>query len=185
MEKVDMTKLDIAIKYSERMAEGRNPVTNVPIEDDILDNPNIVRCMYFIKEVLEKVRENGGIIGGKREKQPALPFPTEVLDQFQYRQDQSITHVLKQIYEPVADQNVRKISVMKITAALKEEGYLLEEQNPATGKTRKVPGEKGKELGIYLTEREYDGKVYESVTYNQTAQEYIVRLFGKIAEEKE
>ncbi len=180
-----MTKLDIAIKYSERMAEGCHPVTNAAIENEILDNPNIVRCMYFIKEVLEKVRENGGVIGGKREKQRALPFPTEVLNQFQYRQDQSITHVLKQICEPVADQNVRKISTMKITAALKEEGYLLEEQNPATGKTRKVPSEKGKELGIYLTEREYDGKVYQSVTYNQTAQEYIVQLFRKMAEEME
>lgn len=52
MEKADLTKLSVAITYVERMADGCNPVNNVPLEeDDVLNNPNIIRCMYFIKEV--------------------------------------------------------------------------------------------------------------------------------------
>ena len=102
-------------------ADGCNPVNNVPLEnDDILNNPNIIRCMYFIKEVLEEVRRNGGMIGGKAGKEPALPFPVEVLDSFIYVEDKSITHVLNQIYEPIVDMNVKKVFVTKVTAALKE-----------------------------------------------------------------
>ena len=185
MKQFDQTKLDVAIKYVERLADGCNPVNNVPLEnEDILNNPNIIRCMYFIKDVLEEVRRNGGVIGGKAGKAPTFPFPKEVLDEFAYTEDKSITHVLNQIYEPIADMNVKKISVTKVTAALKEEGYLLDEPNPETGKTRKIPSAKGKQLGIYLVEREYNGRMYESVTYNKNAQEYVVGLIRKLAEEQ-
>ena len=112
-----------------------------------------------------------------------MPFPIEILDSFTYVEDKSITHVLNQIYEPIADMNVKKVSVTKVTAALKEEGYLLDEPNPETGKTRKVPSAKGQELGIYTIKREYNGRMYESVTYNQNAQRYVVELIRKLTEE--
>lgn len=60
---------------------------------------------------------------------------------------------------------------------------MLDEPNPETGKTRKVPGVKGKELGIYLVEREYNGRMYQSVTYNKNAQEYVVEFVRKLVEE--
>ena len=98
-------------------------MNNVPLENgDILNNPNIILCMYFIKDVLEEVQRNGGMVGGKVGKEPALPFPMEILDRFTYLEDKSITHVLNQIYEPIADMNVKKVSVTKVTAALKQEG---------------------------------------------------------------
>lgn len=123
------------------------------------------------------------MVGGKVGKEPALPFPIEVLNSFTYVEDKSITHVLNQIYEPIADMNVKKVSVTKVTAALKQEGQLLDEPNPETGKTRKMPSMKGRELGIYLVEREYNGRTYESVTYNKNAQEYVVGLIRKLTEE--
>lgn len=184
MKQFEQTKLDVAIKYVERIADGCNPINNVPLENDsVLNNPNIIRCMYFIKDVLEEVRNHGGMIGGRNGKEPTLPFPIEILNEFVYGEDKSITHVLSQIYEPIAELNVKKVSVTKVTAALKEEGYLLEEPNPETGKTRKVPSAKGKELGIYMVEREYNGRMYQSVTYNRNAQEYVVSLIRKMVEE--
>lgn len=184
MKQFEQSKLDIAIKYVERIAEGHNPVNNMSLEnDDVLNNPNIIRCMHFIKDVLEEVRRNDGIIGGKSSKEPTIPFPTEILDKFTYAEDKSITHVLNQIYEPIADMNVKKVSVTKVTAALKGEGFLLDEPNPETGKTRKVPSIKGREIGIYIVEREYNGRRYESVTYNRNAQEYVVNLIRRLAVE--
>lgn len=184
MKKFDAAKLEIAIKYVERISNGCNPVNNTPLDNnDIMNNPNIIRCMYFIKDILEEVRYNGGIVGGKKEKEPSMPFPIEILDEFTYKEDMSITHVLNQIYEPIAELNVKKVSVTKVTAALKEEGYLLDEPNPETGKTRKVPSVKGKELGIYVIEREYNGRIYQSVTYNRNAQGYVVGLIRKLVEE--
>ena len=96
-------------------------------------------------------------VGGKSGKETALPFPIEILDRFSYVEDKSITHVLNQIYKPIADMNVKNVSVAKVTATLKDEGYLLDEPNAEIGKTRKVPSEKSREPGIYTVEREYNG----------------------------
>ena len=88
MKQFEQEKLAVAIKYVERIADGCNPVNNVPLEyDDILNNPNIIRCMYFIKDVLEEVRNNGGFLGGISGKEPSLPFPIEILDRFSYAED--------------------------------------------------------------------------------------------------
>ena len=184
MKQFDQIKLEVAIKYVERIADGCNPVNNTPLDNnDVLNNPNIIRCMYFIKDVLDEVRKNGGAVGGKSGKEPSLPFPIDILNRFVYAEDKSITHVLNQIYEPIADMDVKKVSVTKITAALKDNGYLYDEPNPETGKTRKVPSAKGKELGIYMVEREYNGRVYQSVTYGKKAQEYVVALIRKMVED--
>ena len=75
MKQFEQAKLEVAIKYVKRIADGCNPVNNVPLEnDDVLNNPNVIRCMYFIKDVLEEVRRNGGMVGGNVGKESALPF---------------------------------------------------------------------------------------------------------------
>lgn len=51
MEKIDLNKLDVAIKYVQRIADGFNPVNNQPAEQDsVLNNPNVIRCMFFSSE---------------------------------------------------------------------------------------------------------------------------------------
>lgn len=60
---IDMQKLEVAMKYIERIADGKNPVNNKPMEEDsVLNNPNVIRCMYFVKEVLTAVKENDGVL---------------------------------------------------------------------------------------------------------------------------
>ena len=60
MESVDMKKLETAIVYLQRIADGNNPINNLPAEEDsVLNNPNVIRCMFFVKEVLEEVEPEG------------------------------------------------------------------------------------------------------------------------------
>lgn len=184
MKQFNQNKLEVAIKYVERIADGCNPVNNISLENDsVLNNPNIIRCMYFIKEVLEEVKSNDGVVRSTNRKMATVPFPKEILEEFVYKEDKSITHVLNQLYEPVIGMNIKKISAAKVTAILKDEGYLSEEKNLATGKLRKVPSDKGNELGIYLVDREFNGQVYQSVTYNKSAQEYVLDLIRKMLEQ--
>ena len=69
MERVDLKKLEVAIKYVDRITKGCNPVNNLPLEEkEALNNPNVVRCMDFVKEVLEAVEQNDGIINIKKSK---------------------------------------------------------------------------------------------------------------------
>ena len=62
MESIDLNRLKTAITYAERIADGKNPVTNAPArEEDVINNPNVIRCMFFIRDVLRQVVSAGGI----------------------------------------------------------------------------------------------------------------------------
>ena len=66
MDIVDIEKLETAIIYMQRITEGRNPVNNMPEdEDSVINNPNVVRCMFFVKEILEEIKRNDGYIRTK------------------------------------------------------------------------------------------------------------------------
>lgn len=44
MKWLDMNKLETAIIYLQRIADGNNPVNNMPVKtDSILNNPNVIR----------------------------------------------------------------------------------------------------------------------------------------------
>ncbi len=71
MENIDLNRLKIAITYAERIADGKNPVTNAPArEEDVINNPNVIRCMFFIRDVLQQVYNNDGKIGGRQQRVP-------------------------------------------------------------------------------------------------------------------
>ena len=172
---IDQPKLDLAITYIERMAEGKHPVTNQDlIGDPVVNDPNVIRCLFFIQTILQKVQENGGVItSSTRTKKEEFPF--ETLKEFKFRKDNSITHIMQQINEPIEGRNIKKLSYTRVTKWLKLSGYLTEEQDKELNKMVTVPTEKGRELGIYTERREQAGRpTYVVVMYNEEAQYFIV-----------
>ena len=179
---VDMNKLEVAMKYVERMADGKNPVKNIAVEDDsVLNNPNVIRCMYFIKDVLSAVKENGGIIAGKAPKAPKTPFPFECLSNFRYVEDTTISHFLAQLKKLAQDPNVESIKIKTVTGWLTLKGYLVYLQDKYTGKMQPEVTEAGTEFGLYMNERtSMRGETYKSIVYTQKAQEFIVAHLEQI-----
>lgn len=173
--KVDLTKLEVAMKYIERMAEGKNPVKNVAVEDDsVINNPNVIRCMFFIKEVLNAVKDNDGMIGERKLKPSKTPFPYECLSDFQYMADTSISHFMTQIKGLARDPNVRGIGTKPVTDWLKSNGYLADVLDRYTGKMKPVVTDAGLEFGLYMQDRtSMNGNTYQIIMYSQKAQEYI------------
>lgn len=174
---VDIKKLDIAIAYLQRIADGKNPVNNLPVdEEDVLNDPNVIRCMFFVKEVLEEVKRNGGYIGKepkvKKEKQE---FPIETLQLFEYKQDLTISNFVKQINEQIDETIYKKLSYSTILRWLKQEGFLREYEVEA-GKKVTTPTEKGIQIGIVSEKATaFSGAEYIRIIYTRQAQEYIVK----------
>ena len=185
MEVVDTKKLEIAIQYLHRITEGRNPVNNIPVDDDsVIKNPNVVRCMLFIKEVLEEVKRNDGYIGRRprtNRDSSKQEYPLEALKEFRYSEDKSVTRLVDQINN-LADMTVyQRITYIPITAWLKQNGYLGEEQTEENGKKRTVVTDKGREAGIKSElRRNAKDQEYVYITYGRTAQEFIVSNMDKI-----
>lgn len=179
---IDMQKLEVAMKYIERIADGRNPVNNKPAEEDsALNNPNVIRCMYFVKEVLAAVKENDGIIGGRVSKQPKSSFPFECLSGFKYEDDTSIAHFMNRLKGLASNPNVRGIGTKPVTDWLKRQGYLVDVQDKYTGKHYSEVTELGKDFGLYMQERTSTyGQSYRIVMYSQKAQEFIAMHLEQI-----
>lgn len=182
MESIDMKKLETAIVYLKRIAEGNNPINNLPAdEDSVLNNPNVIRCMFFVKEVLEEVKRNNGYIGKKAKKSEKLDFPIEVLGSFSYKEDKSISKVVEQINEAVDENVYKKVNYRTITQWLKLNEFLQEEHNSELNKTITLPTETGIKLGIRTEKRSNSrGVEYMLVIYGKQAQEYIVQNIEKI-----
>lgn len=182
MELIDKKKLDTAILYLQRIVDGNNPVNNIPADEDaVLNNPNVIRCMYFVKEVLEAVRRNNGYIGKKAKKSDKLDFPLEVLTAFAYREEQSISKLVGQINELVDDSVYRKLTYKPILQWLKTNGFLVEEFSQEFNKLITLPTDKGLQTGIRAERRTgARGVEYMIVLYNKQAQEYIVQNMKNI-----
>lgn len=172
---IDMQKLEVAMKYIERIADGKNPVNNKPAEEDsVLNNPNVIRCMYFVKEVLTAVKENDGMIGGRASKPPKSPFPFECLSGFEYVDDTSIAHFMNRLKGLALDLNERGTGTKLVTDWLKGKGYLIDIQGKYTGKLHPEVTESVIEFGLYMQERTSAyGQSYQIVMYSQKAQEFI------------
>lgn len=185
MEIVDKEKLEIAIQYVQRITEGHNPVNNMPVDDDsVINNANVVRCMYFVKDVLEKVYKNEGYIGRiprKLKDDGKEPYPIEILKEYKYTGDKTITKMVNQMNELVDNSKYTQISFNSITKWLVENGYLQVISGSYGVKKSKSPTEKGMEIGI-RTEKRFDanGYQFDYVEYDQNAQRFIVENMGKI-----
>ena len=187
MEIVDTKKLETAILYLKRITEGHNPVNNMPVEDDsVINNPNVVRCMFFVKEVLEELKRNDGYIGRRprtNKDTGKQDYPLDALLDFHYTGDKSITKLVDQL-NSLADMTIyKKITYPPITAWLKQNGYLADEQGAGNGKKRTITTDKGAEIGIKSEPRkDSKGVEYLYITYDRTAQELIVANMDKIFE---
>ena len=179
---IDLKKLDTAILYVQRIADGNNPVNNMPAEEDsILNNPNVIRCMYFVKEVLEGVKRNDGIVGRKPKNKEKEEFPLDSLKTFVYLEDKPITKVVEQLNAGIDKTKFRKIGYRVIQDWLKMNGYLEERLIEKYGKIFNVPSPKGEQIGIRCEERvSMRGAEYMTTLYGEIAQEFIVKNLERI-----
>ena len=181
MSEIDLRKLDIAITYTQRIADGKNPVTNQNCpSDSVMNNPNVIRCMFFIRDILQEVRNNGGIISAKTTKQK-VSFPVEVLSGYSYQGDQSITHFLNQLKQLCPDPSAVKLSTKPFTDWLKQNEYLADKVDKMTGEKSTVTTPAGEAFGLYMEERFSSlGRQYNVIMYSRAAQEQLVEHFGEI-----
>lgn len=173
-------KLDIAIQYVTRIAEGKNPVNNKFVEDDaVLNNPNVTRCMYFVKDILEDVK-NKDLLAVKR-KTSRLNYPLENALNYKDLSDKPISIIAKQLNEGLDKKKYKGISASSIRSWLIENEFLFETDSPKYKKKITIPTQKGRDCGMRFEERTRDSGVnYVIVIYNKDAQAMILKNLEQI-----
>ena len=181
MGEFDQKKVKLAKIYIDRMSNGNNPVTNMPEPpESILFDSNVKNCLLYVKEVLEDVSQNHGLIG-KKYRPPKSDFPLELLEKYQYVQNQSMSGILSQIKNMEPEKNFRLPAVAEINKVLEKKGLIQKGSYLEFGIEGWQPTETGKEKGIYAEIRENErGFSHPVLMYNREGQEFIIRNFEKI-----
>ena len=179
-----MTELETikrAKMYIDKLANGIDPLTDENINDDsVLNNIKISRCLFYVSGVLEKVIKNGGEVQRASGGQAPFVITEEQASVVEISETPVGVAISAKRIKTVIDEGVKKISPVKISNWLLEEGYLAE--NIRAGKKEKVAAERGRELGISTVEGvSSDGIKYRKNLYDMNAQKFVIGNIFDIA----
>ena len=169
LEKIQKAKLVL-----EKIAGGVNPLTHEPIaQDSFLNEPKIIRCLYFVAEVLDKVVHGAYSSGGAKaaatfmitpeQKQQILFTPGKI----------GINEFAKCVNLSLDLNQSKKLTGIELNKRLKKLGVLSEESGP-DGKARTVTNPKSPDYGFESEQRTYNGAEYTMVVLNEKGKRYLL-----------
>lgn len=179
----ELDKMKRAEQYIRKMAEGVNPITDEYIDEhDMINNARIVRCLYYVSDVLRQVIDNNGEIFTEIKKPGKKPYFFLTDEQRRalalYNRPVYAKIIAEQLNEYAAVNDCRKFSVRWITEYLLSIGMLeMYEGN-------KRATESGEELGIISKKRfsNYNPDGFWANLYTPDAQQFVFDNLDAIIE---
>ncbi|MGN1130745.1 MAG: hypothetical protein ACI4Q8_05275 [Ruminococcus sp.] len=170
----EIDKIARAQMYLEKLANGINPLDGTEVsENDIVNNVRISRCMFYVSDILKQIVDNKGKF--KVEMPDRVPFSvsSEQLLHFQFSDTPlSISEITRRINALIDTIYVKELKLGSIAEWLVSINML--SNITVNNKTRRIPTEAGKNLGITTEERMGQYGHYEAVLYNRNAQQFII-----------
>jgi hypothetical protein len=160
-----------------KMANGINPVNGEQIEgESFLHDPRIIRCLYYVSDVLEKVatgkmtqnKPGKFIISPEEKAQVVLPAGKIGVNEF--------ARAINNVIDPTRS---KKLTGAVLNKQLKKMG-ILDEESYEDGKTRTILNKKSPEYGIESEKRNYNGNEYEMILFNDKGKQFLLENLEKI-----
>ncbi|SOC43242.1 hypothetical protein [Ureibacillus acetophenoni] len=171
----DTQKLLESKRLIEKLANGENPLSGIPIHDEsFLNNPKILRSFYFLvdhlttqieQKTLPPVKPKKFVI--TEEQLESVKLPTGKI---------GINEFAKAINKVIDPQVSKKLTGQMINKKLKELG-ILSEMVDEEGKTNTVTNENSEGYGIESIARSFNGREYQKVVYNEVGKEFLLKNF--------
>ena len=171
---MDLQHVERARVYMQKLAQGINPLDDSPVpEQELINHVRLSRCFFFVADVLGQVLAEETAAPKRVTKRPfSLPF--ELRDTFDFSQEPiGITELTRRINDLIDQQEMKKLPTTALTDWLKEVG-LLQEQIAADGRSRTMPTERGRSMGICSQERMGQYGAYTAVVYDLPMQRFIL-----------
>lgn len=169
-------QLNNAILLTRALALGANPFTGeVQREDSVLNNPEVIRTMFFIKDTLEQVAKKGLRVSEPKSSNLSPEFPPEIKEKFKWKRNTSVLHFLDDCYFYTDRENLKKVSSTHVLSWLTKGEFIVPSHDEEYGNFKRVT-EKGEKLGLsnIKVEKGYRGAKYITLIFNEKAQKYLV-----------
>lgn len=175
----DLVKLEKAREILLKIANGIDPVTGVHIdEDSFLNDPRIIRCFYFVSEILENVAK--GVYSANREKLTEFVITPEQKQMVKLPEHKIGVNEFTKCVNSCLDPNKSKrLTGVELNKKLKALGILSEEKLES-GKTRTTVNENSADFGFEAERKNYNGNEYEMVVINDKGKQYLLENIESI-----
>ena len=182
-----MTELETmqrAKTYIDKLANGVDPLTDLPVrDDDVINNVRISRCLFYVSGVLGRLIQNNGEIKPPKKKKEAFRLTDGQLARFRFSDEPiPISEITRRFNELDKTEDHTQLKHTVLTKWLIGIGAL-REITRGNGTTRKDPTEQGRALGILTEQRTSQNQTYTVVLYNRQAQQFLVDHLPAILEE--
>ena len=176
---IEMDKLRKAKAVLQKMGQGVDPVSGAVIaSDSFLQDPRIIRCLFYVPEVLDLVLD--GTLQARNQKQPFVITPEEKARVRLPEGPIGINQFAKCVNE-VTGVTSRKLSGMELNKHLKALG-LLTEVDLQSGKKQTIAPPQSAQYGIHTERGEYNGTEYERVRYDERGKRFLLDNLERILE---
>lgn len=174
---VNLSKLKTAKDWMEKLSNGINPLSLEPVkEDDIINNVHISRCLFFVREMLEKIEKAETVSNRKK----AFWMTALEAEKIVISDSCGIAQFTKTVNKSIP-ADMKPLSVATVIKWLRNNGYLYEAKIDDKHKTN-LPTEKGIKLGMTVTvQLNPEGKEYNRVLYDISAQKVMLNNIESIA----
>lgn len=178
---MERTEIENTKKIIEDLAYGINPFTGEKIPDDsLLNNVELARCFFTTVSIIEDAMILEDIFNNntksKKPRDSSKSFQiTEEQKKLVFSQEPiNVTSFVNKIRDVIKDESMRIPKTVQITNWLVKNEFLIDDLNFYTGKSRRIPSEKGKSIGITTIERDYGAKRYTICLYSLDVQKLIL-----------
>lgn len=168
---IDQNKLQVAIDWINKLANGMNPIDGRVLPDsDIVNNVHVSRCLFYVSSLLEGLEKKKS----PQQKQYELEFQftPEIAAKVYIAEKTGIAMFVKEINKVIPD-NMQPLTATKVTQWLVSIGYL-EEREKGDGYKYKVPTELGTSIGISSAWKEGTHGQYLAISYDANAQRFLL-----------
>lgn len=184
----ELEKLAAVKVVVEKLADGINPITNLPIlHDSVINDINMCRYFCYIADILSCIiKNNGGYsFQNTRTKLPPFYIDADELNSFKfYEHPVVLSKLASQLNSLVDSSKMRRISPQTLAGFLADEGLLKEEKLP-NGKYMKLPTPSGREIGISTKVLGLGGEGYVAVLFNKNAQQYLIENLPRFLHQRD
>lgn len=173
---IDPKKLTVAIDWISKLANGMNPIDGSSLPDsDIVNNVHISRCLFFVSDLLEEIRNQKS--SSKKQHEAEFLLTQEDAAKVYITKSTGIAMFVREINK-VIPENMKPLSAPKVTQWLVSAGYLEELEN-GEGHNYKAPTELGKSIGISSVWKEGTRGQYLAISYDANAQLFLLENLFK------
>lgn len=164
-----------------KLANGINPIDDsLIIEESFLNNPKIVRSLYYLDQYITDQIEQSTIRKGKPTK---FLITDEQLENVILPSGKIGINDFAKAINKVLDQQISKrVTGQMINKKLKELG-ILSEIVDEEGKINTITNENSEGYGIESVTRIFNGREYKKVVYNNVGKEFLLKNIVKLMEE--